>query len=140
MRKTIFLILGLILITALASAVCNSCREEITAQSLTYVTPHAISAWQDVNTGTQMAFTVTGEGRQLLLINTATNLTDSPTLMTIERGVGQASPLGNYTLNLSTNETYIIGPLSTGRYEQNDGRIYVDFDMDLDKLMLVNLP
>jgi hypothetical protein len=75
---------------------------------------------------------VSEEGFQVLLINATNSAT-----ITIPKGVGQRSPLGDYSYNVTAPNSYAL-KLETARFEQNNGTIIVDTSATV-KAAVVNL-
>lgn len=137
MRKllTIFLVLLLAVMAA------DATRTTITAVAPTIGTAvNGANLWT-ATTSSGMLLTSIMQGNQLLIINTTVTSSSLWGInLTMKKGVGQYSVLGDKIYTLSRNQTYIIGPLSTSRFEQNNNTFLFDFNASRGKLIAVNLP
>lgn len=84
-----------------------------------------IGTWTSLSVADGAQFTAGVDGKRFLLIQAGSG---KEVNATIKSGVGMNSGIGDLVLaKVSSGGTLVVGPLESERFEQADGKIYINF-------------
>lgn len=138
-------VLALVVLAALivTAAPVMGVRTLVTTHNMTYATPYngGGSQWKAVDATNDMYVWSPGpSGKQIFIVNTTCTSNTLPQQFVLKSGFGLEGAIGDLTINLATNKTYILGPFETARYKQTTNQIYLNFNKTEGYLFAVNVP
>jgi len=138
MRLLSLILIGLICLSGLGAV--DATRTAIHQTDAVADSYASNNAWLALSSSTGHYLNYTNDGKQLLLVNTTTLLTEDAQNITVACGVFWREALGNATFTLPTNRTYVLGPFESSRFKQDDECLYVSTNATRGKIIAINLP
>jgi hypothetical protein len=101
---------------------------------------NAANPWTSIVSGNNYVW-ANNAGRSVLVVNTTVTSSSLWGInLTIKKGFGFRSSIGNLLFTLSRNQTYIIGPFEKARFEQLNGTLQFYSNATRTKAFLVSIP